>query len=411
MDLIIRNARLSDRPPSEPPVDIGIENGRIAAIGPNLAAEGPVYDAGGRLACPGLVETHIHIDKSRIVDRCAPQERATYSPVKGVAPIKDTMTYEDTYQRAERTLQECILHGATRMRTQVEVDPGIGMRGFEAVEALARDYKWAIDVEMCVFPQEGLTNYPGTDELLVESLKRGARVLGGAPRYDTDGPAQIDRIFELAREYDTDIDIHLDVGPTPDGMFVHQVRDLTEKYKRGGRVVVGHMAKLSLLPPDEVAKLARGLANAGVAVTVLPTTDLFLMGRNRDHSVVRGVADANHLCAHGVNCSLSSNNILNPATPLGDCSLVRMANLYANVVQLDRPEQLTECFDMLTWRSAKLLNLKDYGFAVGNAGDVVILNAETPKQAIAEIAQPLAVFKNWKRTVRWDAPVLLRPAI
>ena len=166
MDLIIRNARLSDRPASEPPVDIGIENGRIAAIGPNLAAEGAVYDAGGRLACPGLVETHIHIDKSRIIDRCAPQERATYSPVKGVAPIKDTMTYEDTYQRAERTLQECILHGATRMRTQVEVDPGIGMRGFEAVEALARDYKWAIDVEMCVFPQEGLTNYPGTDELL-----------------------------------------------------------------------------------------------------------------------------------------------------------------------------------------------------------------------------------------------------
>ena len=81
------------------------------------------------------------------------------------------------------------------------------------------------------------------------------------------------------------------------------------------------------------------------------------------------------------------------------------------MVQLDRPEQLTECFDMLTWRSAKLLNLKDYGFAVGNAGDVVILNAETPKQAIAEIAQPLAVFKNGKRTVRWDAPVLLRPAI
>jgi cytosine deaminase len=409
MDLTIRNARLAGQAADQPPVDIGIQDGRIAAIAPGLPATGRVYDAGGRLACPGLVETHIHIDKSRIIDRCAPQERATYSPVKGVAPIKDTMTLEDTRQRAERTLQECILHGTTRMRTQVEVDPGIGMRGFEAVESLIADYKWAIDIEMCVFPQEGLTNYPGTDELLVESLKRGARVLGGAPRYDTDGPAQIERIFELAREYDTDIDIHLDVGPTPDGMYVHQVRELTEKYKRGGRVVVGHMAKLSLLPPDEVAKIARGLANAGVAVTVLPTTDLFLMGRNRDHSVVRGVADANHLCAHGVNCSLSSNNILNPATPFGDCSLVRMANLYANVVQLDRPEQIAECFDMLTERSARLLNLKDYGFKVGNPGDVVILNAESPRQAIAEIAQPLAAFKNGKQTVKWDAPVLLRP--
>ena len=295
------------------------------------------------------------------------------------------------------------------MRTQVEVDPGIGMRGFDAVESLIADYKWAIDIEMCVFPQEGLTNYPGTDELLVEALKRGARVIGGAPRYDTDGPAQIERIFELAREYDTDIDIHLDVGPTPEGMYVHQVRELTQKYKRGGRVVVGHMAKLSLMAPDEVAKLARGLADAGVAVTVLPATDLFLMGRHQDHSVLRGVADANLLCAHGVNCSLSSNNILNPATPFGDCSLVRIANLYANVIQLDRPAQLDECFNMLTERSARVLNLKDYGFKVGNPGDVVILNAETPKQAIAEIAQPLAAFKNGRQTVRWDAPELLRP--
>lgn len=409
MDLIIRNARLADAAPEQPPMDIGIDKGRIVAIERRIAADAKVYDAAGKLACAGLVETHIHIDKSRIIDRCAPQPRKTLSPVTGVAPIKHTMTLEDTYKRAERTLQECILHGTTRMRTQVEVDPAIGMRGFDAVESLITDYKWAIDIEMCVFPQEGLTNYPGTDELLVESLKRGARVLGGAPRYDTDGAAQIERIFELAREYDTDIDIHLDVGPTPEGMYVHQVRELTEKYKRGGRVVVGHMAKLSLLPPDEVAKIARGLADAGVAVTVLPATDLFLMGRDQDHSVRRGVADANLLCEHGVNCSLSSNNILNPATPFGDCSLIRMANLYANVVQIDRPAQLAECFNMLTGRSARLLNLKDYGIKVGNPGDVVIINADSAVQAVSEIAQPLAAFKNGRQTVRWNAPELMRP--
>ena len=100
------------------------------------------------------------------------------------------------------------------MRTQVEVDPGIGMRGFEGVQSLIADYKWAIDIEICVFPQEGLISYPGTDELLVEGLKRGAKVIGGAPRYDTDEAGQIQRIFELAREFDVDIDMHLDVGPT-----------------------------------------------------------------------------------------------------------------------------------------------------------------------------------------------------
>ena len=408
MDLIVRNARLSDRPAGEL-VDIGIEGGRIIAIERGLAAEAAVYDAKGRLACPGLIETHIHLDKSRIIDRCAPQERSRWSPVTSVKPVKKSMTVEDVRARAERTLQECIKHGTTRMRTQVEVDPGIGMRGFEGVQSLIVDYKWAIDIEICVFPQEGLINYPGTEELLIEGLRRGARVLGGAPRYDTDEAGQIRRIFELAREFDVDIDIHLDVGPTVEGMNIYLVRELTEKFRRGGRVVVGHMAKLSLLPPGEVAALARSLADTGVAVTVLPTTDLFLMGRNRDHAVVRGVADANLMCEHGVTCSLSSNNVLNPATPYGDCSLIRMANLYANLLQIDRPNELRQCFEMLTARSARLLNLPDYGFAPGLPADIVIINAQSPEQAIAEIAQPLAVFKGGKQTVDWPAPSLLRP--
>lgn len=407
MDLVIRNARLPDRP--ETTTDIGIGRGQIVALERGLSADAEIYDAQGRLACAGLIETHIHLDKSRIIDRCAPQERSKLSPVTGVAPLKKDMSVEDVHARAAQTLEQCILHGTTRMRTQVEVDPGIGMRGFDGVRALVDEYKWAIDIEICVFPQEGLISYPGTDALLVEALKRGVKVLGGAPRYDKDGPGQIRRIFELAREFDTDIDMHLDVGNTPDSMDIHLVRELTDKYKRGGRVVVGHMAKLSLLPPDRLASLAKSLADSGIAVTVLPATDLFLMGRDQDHNVRRGVADANLLMANGVTCSLSSNNVLNPATPYGDCSLMRMANLYANVLQVDRPAQLRECFDMLTCSSARLLNHRDYGIAIGNPADIVIINARTAEQAIAEIAQPIAAFKNGRQTVEWNPPELKRP--
>jgi len=408
MDLIIRNVRPADRGSHEV-TDIGVANGRIVAIQRELSAYAEVHDAEGRLACPGLIESHIHLDKSRIVDRCAPQERTKLSPIKAVAPLKKSMTIEDIRCRAEQTLQQCIMHGTTRMRAQVELDPGIGMRGFDAIMSLIDDYRWAIEIEICVFPQEGLTNYPGTEELLVQGLKRGAKVLGGAPRYDTDHAGQIERIFALACEFDVDIDMHLDVGDTADAMDIHLVRNLTQKYKRGGRVVVGHMAKLSLLPPDRVTAIARQLADAGIAVTVLPATDLFLMGRDQDHAIRRGVADANLLLGHGVNCSLSSNNILNPATPYGDCSLIRMANLYANVVQIDRADQLRECFRMLTDRSASLLNIRDYGFGVGHPADVVIVNAQSPEQAISEIAQPVAVFKNGRQTVRWDLPKLLPP--
>jgi cytosine deaminase len=408
MNLVVRNVRLAHRPEAGP-VDIGVAGGNIVAIEKGLAAEAETYDAGGRLACGGLIETHIHLDKSRIADRAPPETARKINPMKQVAALKSSFTVEDVRARAERTLTECILHGATRIRTQVEADPAIGLRGFEGVQSLIADYRWAIDIEICVFPQDGLTNYPGTDELLVEALKRGARAVGGAPRYDTDHAGQIRRIFELAHEFDVDIDIHLDVGDTPDAMDIHLVCDLTEQYRRGGRVVVGHMAKLSTMPPSEVAALARRLADTGVAVTVLPLTDLFVMGRDQDHNVRRGVADANFLVEHGVNCSLSTNNVLNPVTPYGDCSLIRMANLHANVLQIAQPAQLREIFAMLTERSARLLNLRDYGVVVGNPADIVVVDAGSPEEAVAEIRQPLAVFKRGRRTVKREPAELVRP--
>jgi cytosine deaminase len=408
MDLIVRNVRLAEGPSPEP-VDIGVAGGKIVAVAPGLVGANETYDGGGRLACAGLVETHIHLDKSRIIDRCPPETGREISPMRQVAAMKPGFTVEDVRLRGERTLVDCILNGTTRMRTQLEVDPAIGMRGFDAVQSLIADYSWAIDIEICVFPQDGLTNYPGTDELLVEGLERGARAIGGAPRYDTDPDGQIRRIFDLAREYDVDIDIHLDVGNTPEAMNIHLVCELTEQYRRGGRVVVGHMAKLSTMPPHQVAILARRLADVGVAVTVLPATDLYLMGRDQDHNVRRGVADANFLVEHGVNCSLSTNNVLNPATPYGDCSLIRMANLHANVLQIAGPMQLRECFAMLTERSAGLLNLPDYGLAVGNPADIIVIDATTPEQTIAEIRQPLAVYKRGRRTVVRHPPELVWP--
>jgi len=408
MDLVIRNVRLSHAP-EQGAVDIGVAGGRIAAIAPQLAADAESFEAGGRLACAGLVETHIHLDKSRIVERCGPEEGRDVAAVKRIRPLKPHFTVEDVRARAEKTLERAILNGTTRMRTHVEVDPGVGMRGFEGVHSLIADYAWAIDLEICVFPQEGLTNYPGTDALLVESLRRGATVIGAAPRYDTDHPGQIARIFALAREFDVDIDMHLDFGNTPDEPDIPLVCQLTEAYKLGGRVAVGHMTKLSTMPPRRVAELGRRLADVGIAVTVLPATDLFLMGRDQDDNVRRGVADANLLLEQGVNCSISSNNVLNPATPYGDCSLIRMANLHANVLQIGTRERLRECFHMISERAARLLNLGDYGLRVGNPADIVVIDAETPEQAIAEIRQPIAVWKRGKRTVTWPLPALSRP--
>jgi cytosine deaminase len=198
----------------------------------------------------------------------------------------------------------------------------------------------------------------------VEGLKRGVRAIGAAPNFDSDHPGQIRRVFELAREYDVEIDMHIDSGHDPAHLDTHFVADLTEQYRLGGRVAMGHATKIAGLPPPDQQQIARRLGDVGVAVTVLPTTDLFVLARDRDYNVPRCVADANLFATHGCNCSISTNNVLNPFTPFGDCSLIRMTNLHANVLQVSYRDELADLFAMITERSARLMNLKNYGGGV-----------------------------------------------
>jgi cytosine/creatinine deaminase len=234
----------------------------------------------------------------------------------------------------------------------------------------------------------------------------GATSIGGAPNYDTDHPAHINRVFELARQYDIDVDMHIDSGHDPASMDNGLMADLTEKY--GGRVAMGHMTKVAALPPDKQKAIAKRLADVGVAVTVLPATDLFVLARHRDYDVPRCVADANMFAALGCNCSISTNNVLNPFTPFGDCSLIRMANLHANVLQVGDPDRLTELFSMVSDRSARLMNLKDYGVKVGSEAEITVIDAKSPADAVAINAAVLAVFKRGRQTVSRPRAELMR---
>jgi cytosine/creatinine deaminase len=408
MELILRNARLADRPGL---TDIGIASGRITAIAPRLAAEAPELDVKGRLVAPGFVETHIHLDKSCILSRCRSQKGDLEEAITEVAKAKAEFTPQDVQARATRTLEQAIVHGTTHMRTHLEVDPGIGLRGLEGVWPLINDYAWAITLEICVFPQEGLLNNPGTDELMIEALRRGCRVVGAAPYTDRDPHGQIDRVFAMARQFDVDIDMHLDFGASSEQMDVEHVCRRTQELKYQGRVTIGHVTKATSLPVAQFELMAKRLADAGVALTVLPATDLYLMGRHHlhDHNAPRGVVPAHKLLSFGVNCSLSSNNVLNPFTPFGDCSLIRVANLYANICQVGKATDMRECFEMITRRPSELMRLRDYGIAVGNSADLVVLDAPEPELAIAEVVPVLYSFKRGRMTVSRERAKLHRP--
>jgi cytosine deaminase len=406
-DFILRNASIAGRDGQS--FDIAISDGVIADIAPRIASDAPSEDIGGRLVVPGFVDSHIHLDKSCILDRCRIEQGTLQEAIAQVAAAKRDFTEEDVHARATHTLEKAILQGTTAMRTHVEVDARIGLTSFNAIKKLKADYAWAIDLKLCVFPQEGLINDPGTEEMLVNACEAGADLIGGCPYADNDRAGHIDHIFKLARRFDLDIDFHLDFDLDPSWTDMAEVCRQADAHRYGGRVAIGHATKLSAMPPAEFETWGRRLAEAGVAVTVLPSTDLFLTGRDHDHNFPRGVTHAHRLTAHGVTCSLATNNVLNPFTPFGDCSLIRIANLYANVAQLGDAPSLRSCLDMVTRGPAKLMNVREYGIEVGHPADLVVLDCREEAAAVAEIVQPLFALKRGRRSFTRPLPTLHQP--
>ncbi len=393
-DHLFTNARL---PGTEGLHDLLVREGRFAAIARALSADASVTDCGGALVLPGLCDSHIHLDKACLLGRCGHITGGLAGAIKTVSALKRDFTVDDVYARGRAVLESAILRGTQAMRAHTEVDPRAGLRSFEAMQRLKRDYALALDLQICVFPQEGLTNDPGTAELLAEALEQGADVLGGCPYTDSDPLAQVEALFALALHHDVPLDFHLDFDLDPGWTHLDLILDATERYAYQGRVAVGHATKLSAMPPQRRASYAERMAKTGVALTVLPATDLYLTGRGVEANVPRGLTAAHRFAAQGVTCSVATNNVLNPFTPFGDASLLRMANLYANVAQAS-PEEFEDCLALVTTQAARLMGLGSYGLREGAPANFIVCPAETASDALAAIAEPVMGVKNGKKT-------------
>lgn len=405
-DLVIRNARIAE---GGAPVDIAVRDGRITAIQSRFRCEAiEEVDARGAFAFSGFVDSHVHLDKVCILDRCAICEGTLAEAVRETAKAKLTFEEGDVYGRAAGIVEKAISHGTVRMRTFVEIDPRAGFRSFAALKRIRADYAFAIDIEICVFAQDGLTNEPETWDMLDAALADGADLVGGCPYMDPDPDRHVERIFELALKHDVAVDFHLDFSLDPNKTDLPAVIAATKRHGWQGRVAIGHVTNLSAMGPDDVLTIAGQLEDAGIALTVLPATDLFLNGRGHDRLVPRGVAPAHLMAERGVTTSIATNNVLNPFTPYGDASLVRMANLYANVAQLSRDQDIAQAFNMVSRSAARQLGAP-HGLSVGEEATIVLLDASGPNAAVREIARVVAGWKNGRKSFDNGRPQLNKP--
>jgi cytosine deaminase len=400
MDILLKNVILDE---SNETVDIGIENGKFKKIGFQLdfpAAR--VIEGNGRVVIPGLVESHIHLDKALIADRLPNKSGTLQEALSVTAQLKSTFTKEDVAERAEKALQMIIKRGTTHIRTHAEFDPSGGFHGFETIMELKEKYKDFVDMQVVAFPQEGIIKAPGTEEMMYRAMEMGADVVGGIPYNDTDAKDHLDIVFKIAKEFDKDIDLHQDFKDDAEGQTIEMVcrKVIEEGYI--GRLSVGHLTSLGALPDEKLKPIIELMAEAQINVMSLPMTDLHLGGRHDEFNVRRAVTPIRKLRDGGVNVVLATNNIRNPFTPYGNGDLMQVAMLAVPVAHLGGADDLPTVLPMITTGPAKALKLVDYGIAEGNDATLVLLDSVRYQEAVIDIPDRLLVIKSGKVTVELD---------
>ena len=398
-ELLLRDCRL----PDGRLVDLGTVSGKIAEIG-SLAGHPAlrVVDCGGRVLTPGLVDAHIHLDKALLSERAPSIEGTVAEALRVTAEAKRRFTVEDIGARARRVLDQAVRAGTTAMRSHVEIDPIVGLKGLEALVGLKREYAPAIDLQLCAFAQEGILQSPGTEALLARALEGGADLIGGCPYNDTDAHAQIDIVFRLAREFDVDVDFHIDFFDEPEHMDVLYVAEQAVRFGWQGRVAVGHVSELAALEPEQLDRAAAILKDAGIGVIILPATDLYLMGRKDARNARRGIAPAKRLLAAGVTVAAATNNILNAFTPMGTGDLALMGYLMTAAAHMGTERDVADILAMLTEHPARLLRLPDYGLHVGARADLVLWETERPAEVVTTMAPRRLVVKAGRLSIQHE---------
>lgn len=296
----------------------------------------PVIDSNNQLILPGLIEKHCHLDKSKLGTPWRP-----VTPAKTIVECFEAeIPYLDSLSvplevRAQALIDLELVHGVTKFRTHVDVEPMTGLRHFDEVQALAQTKKFPI--EIVVFPQHGLLR-AHSSELVEEALKKGAQYIGGVDPYSLDGDyqASLAKTFRLAAKYKVGVDIHLHDRDEAGTKTIEEIIRLTKQYRMQNQVFISHAFGLNDFFAEKRQQVFTELAKEQIhivsSVPITPATLPPIM----------------ELIDYGVQVHLDCDNINDCWSPYGDGSIQQRLARLGEIFDVKDQAELTQLLGLIT---------------------------------------------------------------
>lgn len=363
---------------------------------------GSVLDAGGQVVIPALVDAHVHLDKAHLLaasDLVSAGARGVEGAINAMRQVRRNVSSHVIAEGARRALHTLVRHGTVAARVHVEIDEDGALDLFHLHRTLQDEFAGIIELQLVAFPQHGIT--PRTLALMEAAVIEGVDVIGGCPYADEDQLAHLDAVFGLADRRGLPVDLHLDFDDDPQGSMVEAVTQRTRALGMGGQVTIGHVTKLAAMEPNEQRRCLDLLAEADVALVVMPATDLYLNGSGEPGT--RSMAPIDRAAAAGVRVAVSNNNIHNAFSPYGNGSLLQAAWTAGLARQMGSVTDRSILLDAVTHGPASILGRKRHGTLPGERADIVVLDTKDPDNVVLQMPSVSATLLGGRLTYHRQA--------
>ena len=395
LDLIVRNCTLPD---GRQNVDIGVQNGRIAAVETVLVAEAAeVVDAEGMLVSSPFVDAHFHMDST--LSYGLPRVNESGTLLEGIAlwgELKPLLTQDAIVERALAYCDWAAARGLLAIRSHVDVcDPRL--LATEALLHVREKVKPYIDLQLVAFPQDGVLRAKGAKDNLVRALDMGVDVVGGIPHFErtmADGAESVRWLCELAAERGLRVDMHCDESDDPMSRHIESLAYETQRIGLHGRVNGSHLTSMHSMDNYYVSKLLPLMREAGVSAIANPLINITLQGRQDTYPKRRGMTRVPEMLAAGIPVAFGQDCCMDPWYSLGSGDMLEVAHMGMHVGQMTSQNAMRQCFEAVTSTPASILGLEGYGLEVGCNADMVLLQARSASEAIRLRATRLKVWRR-----------------
>jgi len=314
-----------------------------------------------------------------------------------IAKHRAGWTRESLRPRIERGLQEAWAHGVRALRTHLDWMTPERPPAVDVIAELREAWRGRLEIQWVSLT--AIDQFDDTEWArgVARAVKAGGGVLGCFIYRHPALPRRLATVFDLAEAHGLELDFHVDEGLDADATGLRSIAEIALARGFLNRITCGHACSLSVQPSEQAQATLALLAQAGITLTALPTTNLYLQGSWSETPVPRGITRLREARAAGVRTCIANDNVADPFFPYGCYDPLEAWALGVQAAHLAPAE---DWLDTVTVAPAQAMKLAwDGRFAPGAPADFIVLDARDGREAMA----PAGRRRRICRQGRWTA--------